>query len=112
MLDENFVEICSSGGRTSKDLPNAKPANQLCSHSTFAIVNVGGGASAENTYRQDLYIHISKGRISLFFPQTEKELNAHKCSFLETHYTWEDMQISHEDETVFSVKLCSVNIWS
>lgn len=43
MLDENFVEICSSGGRTSKDLPNAKPANQLCSHSTFAIVNVGGG---------------------------------------------------------------------
>lgn len=72
----------------------------------------GGGASAENTYRQDLYIHISKGRISLFFPQTEKELNAHKCSFLETHYTWEDMQISHEDETVFSVKLCSVNIWS
>ena len=50
MLDENFVEICSSGGRTSKDLPNAKPANQLCSHSTFAIVNVGGGgAGAKNT---------------------------------------------------------------
>lgn len=47
-----------------------------------------------------------------FFSQRDEKLNAYIHSLPETYYTCEDMQISHQDEIIFSVKLCSVNILS
>lgn len=48
----------------------------------------------------------------LFLSQRDEKLNAHKQSLLETYYPWDDMQISHQGEIIFSVKICSVSVLS